>query len=94
MTNIPGWEMGGPHLNFEAKLGALTLDDAGKVVDAELLGELVEDPELAPLRRVVDGQLHTAYLQCTTPWVLQIQPKYQHPPLSRFVHGQLQCTTV
>ena len=50
------------YLDIEVQLGASCLDDARKVVDAELLGELVEHAELPCLGWVINGQLHTPHL--------------------------------
>ena len=60
LTQIEAW-----HLHVQAKLAALALDDGSQVVDAELLGELVEDAELARGRRVVNRELHASHLRAT-----------------------------
>ncbi len=55
------------HLDIQAGLLALAGDDVGQVVDAELLGELVEHAHLPVVGRVVDGQLDAAHLR-TCAW--------------------------
>jgi hypothetical protein len=46
-----------PHLDLVAELGPGSADELGQVRDRELLGELVENPELAELTGIRHGEL-------------------------------------
>ena len=47
------------YLNIQSQLRSFGGDDARQIIDAELLGELIEHPHLSLVCRVIDGNLNT-----------------------------------
>lgn len=50
------------YFNINPKLGAALFHNLSQLIYAELLGELVEDAELASIGWIVDGQLNASDL--------------------------------